>query len=112
VHGFMLYTTTDGGQSWSTTWKANPGTLTTFTTTLPGLYIADPQHAWAANNQDGSLYGTSDSGQSWHKLADGVGQVVSMSFVDTSTGWIMSNKGLLHTTDGGKTWQQVHYIYP
>lgn len=112
VHGFLLYTTADGGQSWTTSWKTNPATLTAFTTTSTGLYIADPLHGWANNNQDGSLYGTSDGGQSWHKLAADVGQVASMSFVDTSTGWIASDKGLLHTTDGGKTWQQVHYAYP
>jgi photosystem II stability/assembly factor-like uncharacterized protein len=112
VHGFMLYTSTDGGQSWATTWKANSGTLTTFQATLQGLYIEDPQHAWAGNNQDRSLYGTNDGGQTWHKLADNVGQIVSMSFVDASNGWIVSNNGLLRTTDGGRTWQRVNYIYP
>ena len=112
VHGVMLYMTSDGSQSWSTTWKANPDTLTTFLTTPQGLYIADPTHAWAGNQNDGSLYGTSDGGQSWHKLAKNVGQIVSMSFVDDLNGWIFSNNGLLRTTDGGKSWQQMHYIYP
>src|SRR5579859_4303269 len=38
VNGIMMLKSTDGGTSWSTDWKANPNTLTTFASS--DLYIA------------------------------------------------------------------------
>ncbi len=79
---------------------------------LPGLYIVDPQHAWATNPNDGSVYGTTDGGQSWHKLASDVGQVTAMSFVDDANGWLLNSNGFQRTFNGGHTWHYTGYIYP
>ncbi len=111
VHGFLLYVTHNGGQSWNTFWKTTPGTLTSFQTTLQGLYIVDPQHAWAVNQNTGTMYNTSDGGQSWHQMAS-VGQVTSMSFVDGQQGWLISQNGFQRTVNGGNTWQYIPYYYP
>jgi photosystem II stability/assembly factor-like uncharacterized protein len=102
VHGFLLYVTHNGGRSWDTFWKTAPGTLTSFQTTLQGLYIVDPQHVWAVNQNTGIIYGTIDEGQSWHQLAT-IGQVAFMSFIDDLSGWIMSQNGFLRTTNGGQS---------
>ncbi len=112
VHGFLLYVSHDGGQSWYTSWKTDPDTLTTFQTTLSGLYIVDPQHAWAVNQNTGVMYGTTDGGQSWHKLASGVGQVTAMSFVDDANGWLLGSNGFKRTFNGGHSWHYSGYIYP
>jgi len=106
-----LYVSHDGGQSWYTSWKTDPDTLTTFQTTLSGLYIVDPQHAWAVNQNTGEMYGTTDGGQSWHQLAL-VGQVAFMSFIDDMSGWMMSQNGFQRTTNGGQSWQYINYYYP
>lgn len=113
VLGFTLYVSHDGGASWNSTWatRGNAAALTSFDTTSTGLYIASIDHAWAGNNNDGSLYRTVNSGDSWQKVASGLGQIYSMSFVDNSYGWVLGNNGLFRTTDGGSTWQQVFYQY-
>jgi photosystem II stability/assembly factor-like uncharacterized protein len=87
------------------------GTLTSFQTTLQGRYIVDPLHALAVDKNTGTMYRTSDGGQSWRQIAS-VGLVTSMSFVDSQQGWLISQNGFQRTTNGGNTWRYIPYYYP
>jgi photosystem II stability/assembly factor-like uncharacterized protein len=69
------------------------------------------QHVWAALGT--KLYATSDGGQNWTQLPPTPQPIEELSFVDTNNGWAigLSNattlSPVLHTTDGGHTWQQI-----
>lgn len=106
VNGMMVLKSTDGGASWFTDWKANPNTLTTFTSNDP--YIASVRNAWATD-QDGNVYGTSDAGENWSKLASKVDMLQALNFVDASYGCGISGTKLWQTTDGGHNWSGIAY---
>jgi photosystem II stability/assembly factor-like uncharacterized protein len=118
-----LYVTHDAGLTWS------PTKFVTITgDEVPTVYITDMQHAWATTST--GTYVTSDSGQSWTKLPPTPQPIGMMSVIDAKSGWAVgprdipfdindlsqiakdTNSGkplLLHTTDGGHTWQQITY---
>ncbi|HEX3641987.1 MAG TPA: hypothetical protein VHV10_11910 [Ktedonobacteraceae bacterium] len=108
--GFDLYVTHDGGQSWTPT-KLVTSTITSNEPSLFTVYVADMQHVWAALGT--KLYATSDGGQNWTQLPPTPQPIEELSFVDTNNGWAigLSNattlSPVLHTTDGGHTWQQI-----
>jgi photosystem II stability/assembly factor-like uncharacterized protein len=106
INGFIILQSTDGGATWYTDWKANPNTLTTFASS--DLYIESVHNAWATD-QSGNVYGTSDAGENWSKLASNVDTIKALSFVDTSYGWAVSDTKLWQTTDGGHHWNEVVY---
>lgn len=108
VNGIMILKSTDGGTSWFTDWKSNPKTLTTFASN--DLYIESTHNAWATD-QDGNVYGTSDAGENWSKLASNVDTIKTLSFVDASYGWAVSDTKLWQTTDGGSHWSQIAYQF-
>jgi len=105
LRGIDLYSTHDGGMHWAAT------TLTNFTSN--NVYILDMQHAWASVGS--VVYATSNAGQSWIKQGTAPDTVGDMSFVDENNGWTIGYINdktplLFHSTDGGKTWQQIHYV--
>jgi hypothetical protein len=106
INGLIILKSTDGGATWYTDWKANPNTLTTFASS--DLYIESVHNAWATD-QSGNVYGTSDAGENWSKLASNVDTIKALSFVDTSYGWAVSDTKLWQTTDGGHHWSEVVY---
>ena len=121
--GLDLYVTHDAGLTWS------PTKFITITgDEVPIVYVTDMQHAWAATST--GTYATSDGGQSWTKLPPTPQPIGMMSFIDAKNGWAVgprdipigandsnviakaTNSGqplLLHTTDGGRTWQHINY---
>jgi photosystem II stability/assembly factor-like uncharacterized protein len=132
-NGLLLVTTIDGGLDLYVTHNAGLTWSPTKFVIIPGnevpiVYITDMQHAWAATST--STYATSDGGQSWTKLPPAPQPIGMMSFIDAKNGWAVgprdipigandsnviakaTNSGqplLLHTTDGGRTWQHINY---
>jgi photosystem II stability/assembly factor-like uncharacterized protein len=104
----VLYVTHDGGKTWAPTTPApikNPNTNN-------NIYVTDTQHAWFSDNT--TFYATSDGGKSWTQVGQTPSEIGEMSFVDANNGWAIgpsANKSplLLHTTNGGKTWQAITY---
>ncbi len=46
-----------------------------------------------------------------HLLAhDNTFSLHSTDFITASLGWEVTTDALLPTTDGGETWQQIHYV--
>jgi len=120
AHGTLLYTTRDGGQTWTST--SVPIDVTT------AVYI-DQQHAVSAGNDMDSkgFYLTSDGWKRWttvqfhttfkHIFAyDFVSPVLGWALADTRTVFFPQPGGglrkgdvitLLQTTDGGRAWQEI-----
>jgi len=115
--GPMLLKTTDGGKTWNGT--------------IIGLYIdamsfVNPRQGWiVARKEFGNIrrgvFHTSDGGITWvQQIGDTTEtflQSYTIAFLDSLNGWTVrwvngyENFGgqLLHTTDGGKTWEVLPY---
>jgi photosystem II stability/assembly factor-like uncharacterized protein len=71
-------------------------------TAKPGQKVVDPLKA----NQGFEVLQTTDSGQTWHAIADQFkNKIRSVWFVDPQQGWALTiDRNILHTSDGGATW--------
>lgn len=100
----VIFTTTDGGKTWTTQQSG-------VETTLFGVNFADEQNGWAAGIEEVLLH-TSDGGQTWEtqKVPGRKGFVLGLYdvAVQGQIGWAIGDSGLLlRTVDGGKTWTRV-----
>jgi len=102
----FLYTSANGGQTWSTRSLPAPVDFVQF---LPvGTADSRPGVGWFAGG--GRVYLSSDGGQTWQPLS-GLGGEGQPDFIDQTTGWMVARTGdsitLVHTADGGATWTQL-----
>jgi photosystem II stability/assembly factor-like uncharacterized protein len=101
-----LYTSQNGGQTF--------GPLP-----VPAQYgsfdFIDPLTGWligsfAPGATRFTLFNTVDGGQNWRSLAN-LGWTGQPDFVDPQNGWVVARSAdttaLVHTTDGGATWQEI-----
>jgi photosystem II stability/assembly factor-like uncharacterized protein len=105
VINLVIYTSDDGGASWTASpapvANAGRGELADFVSPTDGF-------VWA----QGRFAVTHDGAQSWETVTPSVpfgDNFLSMDFVDTSTGWVLtmnvdSHYSLYQTTDGGVNW--------
>jgi len=112
----MLYSSTIGGQNWQ--WNGNmPAGVA-----IRRVFFIDIWQGWLIADDEGNylLFSTSDSGNSWLEMTklpvDPGWSIHSLQFSDILNGWIVlkeltlsnfSNGRLLHTSDGGKSWQHL-----
>ena len=115
----MLFTTQNGGQSWTST--AVPFDVT-------NAVFIDMNHAVSVNATDSmALYTTSDGWKHWTKvqIQTTFKRIYGFDFVSPTLGWALADnrtfflpepgggirKGdvvaLVQTTDGGMTWQEI-----
>lgn len=102
-----VFATSDGGDSWAAS------RLTDWEAWIPqAMTFGDEQHGWVVG-RNGCILATVDGGAHWEAQASGVevARLTDVSFVDKDRGWISgsgdsSSSTLLHTQDGGATWQQ------
>jgi photosystem II stability/assembly factor-like uncharacterized protein len=97
----VLYRSNTGGSSWFQTGVAHISSN--------NAYVLDTAHAWASDSQNGLLYSTTNGGNTWTATSNTASHLKALSFINISTGWGITSNTLMHTTDGGKTWQQIHY---
>ncbi|QBD82975.1 hypothetical protein EPA93_46245 [Ktedonosporobacter rubrisoli] len=95
----VLYRSNTSGRTWTQTSVAHIRSDNT--------YVLDSAHAWATDTQSGQLYGTTDGGDHWSALSTKAYHLKALSFVNVNNGWGIAGESLLHTTDGGKTWQSL-----
>ena len=102
--GSLVLATTDGGASWT------PRALPDYTLDLWGMHFLDSLHGWVSgssyvNTSRSVILQTTDGGLSWQAQHDALlGNVWSVLFQDSLTGWAGSSASLLKTTDGGHSW--------
>ena len=99
---FVLYRSNTGGQTWFQTSVVHIRS--------ENAYVLDSAHSWATDAQSGLLYSTSDGGNNWSPTSNVAYNLQALSFIDTSIGWGLTANTLLHTTEGGRTWQQIQYV--
>lgn len=104
----ILLSTSDGGAIWQQQALA-------FNNQLNAVHFPDLVHGWVVGQQ-GAIYNTMDGGINWHEQQSYTDMnLVSVHFTDTLNGWVVgrnlySDGIILHTTDGGNTWQEVDSI--
>ena len=97
----LIYKSTNGGATW-----VSPTLLPSYGE--KDLYIESAHNAWVTD-ESGNVYGI-DANGNWSELASKVDATIkALSFVDASYGWAIGDSKLWHTTDGGRTWQQITY---
>lgn len=99
---------TDGGLTWLRKLTVTPDVH------FGSVFFLDSLTGWAAGSYDsavaittGTVYKTTDSGETWEMQTDSLEiPVYDIQFMDDSTGWIVGNApGLIaKSTDGGATW--------
>ena len=94
----FLYTSTNGGETWSS--HTQP-------VMFDYIQFLNPGVGWYAGG--GRVYLTEDGGKTWQPVTGlGEGQP---DFIDQTTGWMVARAGvsitLVQTNDGGASWTQL-----
>lgn len=106
----VILVTENGGESWKVRFRV-PFKLST----LHNIWFIDEKHGWVvgeAEDKDvdgGIIYGTQDGGNTWilqYKGNDKESFLHEIKFSDALNGWAVGDEAVLHTSDGGKTWQR------
>jgi photosystem II stability/assembly factor-like uncharacterized protein len=116
----------DGGQTWTTVGHALLTSIS-FGDAVRGFRVGPLTHPSAGNPtgiDESGISTTSDGGSTWTLLKSddpcGGLKPVSVSFVSASRGWVgcggmggagQASKGVMETTDGGKTWAWRSRVY-
>jgi photosystem II stability/assembly factor-like uncharacterized protein len=105
--------TTDGGKEWATMPLDMSDCARTFTLICTHIFMRDRSKGWVATDASASnyypshasIFCTSNSGGNWMcQPVPGEMSIRSVQFVDDSVGWAAGIRGILHTTDGGRSW--------
>lgn len=107
-----VLSTSDGGNTWEEKSPQSGGL-----SDCNGVCALDENIAWIVLDY-GSIYLTKDNGQTWsHQVSNASGYyLLRICALDENTAWIAGtaqnipfNGIILHTTDGGQTWNEQHY---
>lgn len=75
--------------------------------TLRDIFFINENIGWVVGN-GGTIYYTSDGGQNWTTQNSGVTvNLFDVHFIDPNVGWISAGEQILHTTNGGSSWQVI-----
>lgn len=104
-----LWRTSDGGATWSQQSLPEP-----VPEHVSKVRFMDGRHGAIAAGQYGQNHGgfvilTADGGATWTSRRLTEAPLQSVFFVDAQEGWAVGDQDVLHTADGGRTWQvQLH----
>lgn len=98
----VIIHTSDGGLTWEL-----QGADAALDLHLVGVSFADERTGWAATEMGSTVLATTDGGETWSRKPFGSASARSdMVFIDALRGWVaLSQDGVLHTRDGGVTWE-------
>jgi photosystem II stability/assembly factor-like uncharacterized protein len=110
----LILHTHNGGQSWETQYAPDLGYY------LTSVDFVDGQHGWAAgapntySHDIGTVFRTSDGGQTWQNLPAVWGNFWDIHFLDVNRGYVVgldyigaAGPPVYRTFDGGDTWQRM-----
>ena len=111
----LILVSHDGGKTWT---KQESGT----DKDLMAVAFPSPKRGWVAGSW-GTVLKTDSSGRAWHFQKIGDATYTGLAFPDAKRGWIVSETHIIHTPDGGKSWEKqaqgtgfplydVHFISP
>jgi len=108
-YAVTLWTTADGGRSWSAGGVAASGDQ------LMTVGFSDPTHGWAVGfvgsnrTPHYTLSATDDGGASWSRVARfPFGEEAIAAYpTGPETGWMVQGASLLYTADGGRRWTRL-----
>ncbi|MGO8949366.1 MAG: hypothetical protein ACLQUY_17295 [Ktedonobacterales bacterium] len=113
---FTVYLTTDGGTSWQLGPTLSGAGVAGFAAaSFPSSVLANGEvfTAVAVNGQV-TLYQLPVGATSWVKITTGsssaglLGGITQLDFVSQTSGWAVTQAGLIGTTDGGVSWTVLH----
>ncbi|MDH6254088.1 photosystem II stability/assembly factor-like uncharacterized protein [Chryseobacterium sp. H1D6B] len=96
--------TVDGGDNWITTSSDSSSSNNYYSIVFPS------QNVGFANKGFGSMFKTTDGGQTWTELPYSVyhAETYGMQFFDENNGFTVGQNGAVYkTTDGGTSWQWI-----
>ena len=109
----VIQKTTDGGQTWRTTYNAGG------IDGIDKLRFITPLNGFAAGGlffdriNAGTLLHTLDGGETWQRIPWPYGSITQIDFVSATVGYISTVPAKLYkTTDGGQTWNLVNTPIP
>jgi photosystem II stability/assembly factor-like uncharacterized protein len=100
----LLYSTTDGGSSWSRVMNGPE------TPNYGGIYFSNKNNGYIGCDS-GALFRTKDGGVTWNRslipMSSGPHYVETINFKDSLHGYLGTNNtpNIFATSDGGETWQ-------
>jgi photosystem II stability/assembly factor-like uncharacterized protein len=113
AQGAAIFGTYDGGQTWR--FLGPPGFSFFFANiTFPTDTVGYASGMDIRPALQGSVYKTVDQGSSWQQMSmpqdTFFNALQGLDFVDTNTGWVGGNEGLvMRTTDGGQSWTRLPF---
>lgn len=105
----VILGTENGGQSWKIKYRVD------FRGSFHNIWFIDEKRGWAVGEaadkkiDGGIIYATQDGGNTWslqYAGGDDESSLYEIRFADALNGWAVGNEIILHTSDGGKTWQK------
>jgi len=97
--GTKIVASTDAGDTWQALEVLGLHQM------LRSIAFTDAGRGWAVGSFDTAL-STADGGLTWSTGSIGTGaDWVDVEFVSADTGWVLSEASILHTTDGGRSWE-------
>ena len=97
-----VYHTSDGGVTW--TRQTLPPADVLMSNYLQSLTALSPTEAWVGGFS-GTLFHTTDAGLTWTSATRGcVDDIQDLCFIDSLSGWAVTSRTVLHSTDGGHAW--------
>ncbi len=100
-NGGAVYRSTDGGRTWSTQALGSIATLS-------GIFFLDDLRGWVVSIE-GDLHRSTDGGLSWQPVLDdpSYSNLNTVWFADAQEGWVLGGRTILHTRNGGASWEQL-----
>jgi photosystem II stability/assembly factor-like uncharacterized protein len=118
----IIYKTQNGGETWMKIDLPKTNGIPLKSDDIYELFFIDEQKGWLATEY--GFYRTDDGGENWQKqeIPPGKIGILSLFFIDEQEGWAAGQETvrerkhefpefeaiLLHTTNGGNTWQPVN----
>lgn len=103
--GSSIMYTNDAGVTWETQ-------LSGWGTPSTSLFFIDENEGWAGGWK--CIYHTTDKGNTWESqtLPNIYSIIEDVFFIDQTNGWAVGERNtILKTTDGGESWNIIHYSF-